>query len=62
MLSAKHNCPFTVHMVDRKKGIGQIKLKEGQRLNFEKRIRYRFSIVAYDCGEIARESDRYNVV
>ncbi|CAG2212955.1 CLSTN1 [Mytilus edulis] len=58
-LSAKHsNCPFTVQMIDRKKGTAEIKLKEGQKLNFEKRIRYKFSVVAYDCGEIARESDR----
>ena len=57
-LSAKHNCPFTVQMIDRKKGTAEIRLKEGQKLNFEKRIRYKFSVVAYDCGEIARESDR----
>lgn len=58
VLSAKHNCPFTVNLVDRKKGLGEIRLKEGQTLNFEKRIRYKFSVVAYDCGEIARESNR----
>lgn len=58
VLSAKHNCPFTVQMLSRREGTAEIKLKEGQKLNYEKRIHYKFSVVAYDCGEIARESDR----
>ena len=58
MLSAKHNCPFTVQMLNRREGTAEIKLKEGQKLNYEKRIHYKFYVVAYDCGEIARESDR----
>lgn len=58
VISLKHDVPFVIEIKNRTTGVAQIKLVEGARLNFEKRARYKFSIIAYDCGSPRRESNK----
>ena len=45
----RKNIPFEVLLTDRFNGSAEIKLKEGQTLNYKKRKHYKFNIFAYDC-------------
>ena len=51
--------PFEVQLKEEGSGEGVIRVKEGVRLDFEKRSHYRFYIVAEDCGSPGKESDKY---
>ena len=51
--------PFEVQLKEEGSGEGVIRVKEGVRLDFEKRSHYRFYIVAEDCGSPRKESDKY---
>lgn len=58
VISPRKNIPFTVELLDRTTGEAQVKVAEGRKVSFEKRKRYKFSVIAYDCGQPARESNR----
>ncbi|KAL5015471.1 hypothetical protein ScPMuIL_009741 [Solemya velum] len=55
---ALHTIPFLIELKDRTTGAAVINVVEGERLDYEKRSSYKFSIVADDCGEQSRESNR----
>lgn len=54
----RRRIPFIVELKDRSTGAAIIRLAEGKKLNFKKRQTYKFSLIAYDCGGIRRESNR----
>ncbi|KAK3087668.1 hypothetical protein FSP39_008933 [Pinctada imbricata] len=58
VISKHHNIPFEVNLVNHTTGAATVTLKKGGKLNFEKRRRYKFPVVAYDCGSPHRESNR----
>ncbi|XP_061162635.1 calsyntenin-1-like [Saccostrea echinata] len=58
LISPRKNIPFTVELLDRTTGEAQLKVADGRKVSFEKRKRYKFSVIAYDCGQPARESNR----
>lgn len=60
MVTNKRNrkIPFMIELLNQKNGEAVIKLKDGKSLNFEERARYKFSVIAYDCGMPARESKK----
>lgn len=41
--------PFVIEVKNRETGEAVIKVKEGERLNYEKRKHYKFNIFAFDC-------------
>ncbi|ESO95730.1 hypothetical protein LOTGIDRAFT_116621 [Lottia gigantea] len=53
----KTSLPFEVVVVNRTTGLAEIRVKEGFKLNYEKRRHYRFNIVAVDCGESKKISN-----
>jgi hypothetical protein len=55
---SRHNTPFVVELKDRTTGEAEVKVAENKRVDYEKRAQYKFSLIAYDCGSPARESER----
>lgn len=55
----RRRIPFIVELKDRSTGAAIIRLAEGKKLQYKKRQTYKFSLIAYDCGGIRRESNRY---
>ncbi|KAK6175300.1 hypothetical protein SNE40_013791 [Patella caerulea] len=53
----KLEMPFVIQVTNRTTGEAEIRVKEGFKLNYEKRKHYRFSIVANDCGMPRRISN-----
>ncbi|XP_033763101.1 calsyntenin-1-like isoform X1 [Pecten maximus] len=58
VISVRHEVPFVVDIKNRATGEAVINLVEGAHLNFEKRARYKFSVIAFDCGTPRRESNK----
>ncbi|KAK7094297.1 calsyntenin-1-like [Littorina saxatilis] len=54
----KFDLPFEVQLKEEGSGEGVVRVKEGMKLDFEKRSHYRFYIVAEDCGSPAKQSER----
>ena len=50
--------PFIIEVKNRESGEAVIKMREGKKLNYEKRKSYKFNIFAFDCAEYAKKSSR----
>lgn len=46
-------------MTDKVTGAAEIRVKEGETLNFEEQHFYKFSIVAEDCGSPPKQSTKF---
>ncbi|XP_013384807.1 calsyntenin-1 isoform X1 [Lingula anatina] len=58
-----HNkTPFYIELLNRETGEARIKLKQGEKLDYEDKKRYRFQIRAYDCGKLKIISKTAEVV
>lgn len=49
IVTNRKNIPFVIELKNRETGEAELKLKEGAKLNYEKRKHYKFNIFAYDC-------------
>ncbi|XP_029651355.1 calsyntenin-1 [Octopus sinensis] len=57
-----HDVPFEIILLNNETGEAKIVVKAGETLNCEKREKYKFTIVAYDCGEIHHYSNKSIVI
>lgn len=54
--------PFEVKLLNNKTGAAKMVVKDGLSLNFEKRQKYKFCIVAFDCGDVRHYSNKSFVI
>ncbi|XP_059160470.1 calsyntenin-1-like isoform X2 [Physella acuta] len=54
--------PFEIVVTDKVTGAAEIRVKEGERLNYEEQPFYKFSIVAEDCGTPPKQSTKAYVM